>query len=324
VPDRVCAVILTFNRKALLVECLRSVLGQTAAVGHVVLVDNASSDGTSELLAEQGLLADPRIEYVRLERNLGGAGGFSHGVARARELACDWLWLMDDDAEPRADALERLLASPAAADPGVAAVCGAVVDPAGTIEARVHRGFFRRRMTPLPREAYTPGAEPEIDYCSFVGPLFRARAVRAIEPPKAEFFIWGDDLEYCLRLRAHGSIRVIPESVIVHKEVGQSHTNARTRFWNRLLGQEIVPFPLESFWKQLFGLRNYVWIKKTYEGQGAMSAAGTIAQFMVKSLLYEERPLRRLPSIARYGIDGRRGRFENPDPREWAAKVSRA
>jgi rhamnopyranosyl-N-acetylglucosaminyl-diphospho-decaprenol beta-1,3/1,4-galactofuranosyltransferase len=322
VPERVCAVVLTFNRKALLLECLRSVLGQTVPVERVLLVDNASSDGTPELLAEEGLLADPRVEYVRLERNLGGAGGFSHGVARARELPCDWLWLMDDDAEPRPDALERLLGSPAAADPRVAGVCGAVVDPHGTIEARVHRGHFRRRMTPLPREAYANGAEPEIDYCSFVGPLFRASAVRAIAPPKAEFFIWGDDLEYCLRLREHGAIRVVPESVIVHKEVGQTHTNARARFWNRVLGQDIVPFPLKDFWKQLFGLRNYVWIKMTYTDQGPVSAAGTIAQFMAKSLMYEERPLRRLPWIVRYGIDGRRGRFVNVDPREWMAKVS--
>ncbi|MEA2282410.1 MAG: hypothetical protein QOK21_3017, partial [Solirubrobacteraceae bacterium] len=93
------------------------------------------------------------------------------------------------------------------------------------------------------------------------------------------------------------------------------------RFWNRLLGQEIVPFELEGFWKQLFGLRNYVWIKKVYERQGVLSAAGTIAQFMIKSLLYEERPLRRLRWIVHYGIAGRRGRFVNMEPAEWVRRV---
>jgi GT2 family glycosyltransferase len=166
-----------------------------------------------------------------------------------------------------------------------------------------------------------PGSTPEVDYVSFVGMLVRGDCARATEPPKAELFIWGDDLEYCLRLRRCGAIRVVPEAVTVHKEVGQVHTNRRARFWNRVLRRQIVPIPLEGFWKQLFGLRNFVWIKKTYAGQGPLGAAGLVAQFAAKSLLYEERPLRRLPWIARYGLDGRRGRFVNVEPREWAARV---
>ena len=315
----VCALVLTFNRKALLVECLRSLNAQSRRPDEVIVVDNASTDGTEELLRSDGLLEG--VRWLPLERNLGSSGGFNRGVAAAREGDWDWIWIMDDDAEPRPDALERLLASDAARDPSTAVLATAVVDPGGEIEARVQRGFFRGRMTPLPREAYVAGTTPEVDYVSFVGMLVRGDAARAVEPPKAEFFIWGDDLEYCLRLRRRGHIRVVPEAVIVHKEVGQTHTNRRARFWNRVLGQQIVPHPLEAFWKQLFGLRNFVWIKKVYERQGRAGAAVTIGQFMVKSLLYEERPLRRLPWIVRYGIDGRRGRFVNMDPREWAARV---
>ena len=318
----VCAVVLTYNRKALLLECLRALVAQTRPVERIVVVDNASTDGTPEAVRAAGL--GERVELVRLERNLGSSGGFHRGIAVAREGDADWLWVMDDDAEPLPDALERLLAAPAAADPGTAVLATAVVDPDGAIEARVQRGFFRGRMRPLPREAYVPGTAPEVDYVSFVGMLVRGDCARATDPPKADFFIWGDDLEYCLRLRRCGAIRVVPEAVVIHKEVGQVHTNRRARFWNRVLRQQIVPFPLEAFWKQLLGLRNYVWIKKVYEGQGALAAAGTIAQFMAKSLMYEERPLRRLPWIVRFGIDGRRGRFANLDPAEWALRVRRA
>jgi GT2 family glycosyltransferase len=319
---RVCALVLTFNRSELLVECLRGLLAQTRPPEEVVVVDNASTDGTPDRLREAGVM--DRVRYLRLERNLGSSGGFERGVAAIRDEGWDWLWIMDDDAEPRPDALERLLAAPAAADPGTAVLATAVVDPDGAIEARVQRGFFRGRMRPLPRAAYVPGTAPEVDYVSFVGMLVRGECARATAPPKGEFFIWGDDLEYCLRLRRCGAIRVVPEAVIVHKEVGQTHANRRARLWNRLLRQQIVPFPLEAFWKQLLGLRNFVWIKKVYEGQSGFGAAVTIGQFMVKSLLYEERPLRRLPWILRYGLDGRRGRFVNIDPQEWVARVRRA
>ena len=140
----VCAVVLTFNRKALLLECLRALLGQTRPVDRVIVVDNASSDGTTKLLRAEGLLE--RVEYVRLERNLGGAGGFHRGMEEARRGDWDWIWVMDDDAEPRPDALERLLAGPAAADPATAALATTVVDRQGEIEARVQRGVFRGRL----------------------------------------------------------------------------------------------------------------------------------------------------------------------------------
>src|SRR5829696_919250 len=89
----VCALVLTFNRKALLVECLRSLLAQTAPVDEVLVVDNASTDGTEKLLRAEGLL--DRVRWLPLERNLGSSGGFNRGVAAAREGGWDWIWIMD-------------------------------------------------------------------------------------------------------------------------------------------------------------------------------------------------------------------------------------
>jgi len=80
---------------------------------------------------------------------------------------------------------------------------------------------------------------------------------------------------------------------------------------------EMYPTPLDRFWQNLCGLRNYIWMKREYEGQRALSAAATTAQFMLKSLLYDEQPLRRLKWIARFARDGRAGRFNNIAPAEW-------
>src|SRR5919199_5119307 len=119
-PARVVAVVVTYNRKAMLAECLRALGAQTHPLAAVVLVDNASTDGTEAHVAATGAAAGLDVRYVRLARNGGGAEGFHYGVKHALALAGDWLWLMDDDCEPDEDCLRRLLASGAAADPRTA------------------------------------------------------------------------------------------------------------------------------------------------------------------------------------------------------------
>ena len=313
------AVIVTFNRREHLAGCLDAITAQTVPVESVVVVDNASTDGTPDYLRERGYLDRPGVRLERLSVNGGGAGGFSHGVAVARAGDADWIWLLDDDAEPEPRALERLLVSAPAADPSTACVAPLVLDTQGEVQ-RYHRGRWRGRPRPLPLEDCRGPAPVELEYVTFVGPLVRAAAARATEPPRADFFIWAEDYEYSFRLREQGRMWLVPTAVVVHKEVGQAHTNRRSRFWNHLiaplLGWELVPSRLDTFWRNLYGLRNYVWLKRRYEHQSALGSAAVVGQFIVRSLLCDERPLRRIPWIVRYGVAGRRGVFENPYPRE--------
>ena len=131
--ETVCAVVVTYNRKELLIECLEALKKQTRPLQAIYLIDNASTDGTPELLIEKGYikelppknLKEPwekeaelknlvneqsiKLHYVRMNENTGGAGGFYEGIKRAYEKDYDWLWLMDDDVEPKEDALEKQL-----------------------------------------------------------------------------------------------------------------------------------------------------------------------------------------------------------------------
>ena len=314
--------IVTFNRAELLARCIEAVLAQRHPVSELYVVDNASTDGTPELLRERGYLDRPEIRYVRLEENSGSSGGFAAGIGAAREADAGWLWVMDDDAEPAPETLERLLSSSAAAEPDTAALCSTVVKPDGSVDLR-HRGSFRRRPRPLPLEAYQGGNEPDLDFFTFVSVLLPMHVARAEDPPFADFFIWCDDYEYSFRIREHGRIRLVPDSRMLHHDAGQDYVNRRSQFWNGLLGWRYEPTPIEAFWRNICGVRNYVWLKKRYEGQSAISSAGTIAQFVLKALLYDERPLRRIPWIVRYGVHGRRSRFINIRPDEWLAMVRR-
>lgn len=67
----IVSVIVTFNRKALLIECLDALLKQTRPLEKIIIIDNSSSDGTPELLKEKGYLCNPIIEYARMEENIG-------------------------------------------------------------------------------------------------------------------------------------------------------------------------------------------------------------------------------------------------------------
>jgi hypothetical protein len=202
------------------------------------------------------------------------------------------------------------------------ALCPKVVYATGGIDLN-QRGHFKRRLRALPPGEYRDGHYPELGFLSFVGSLLRTSAVRAIDLPRAEFFVWGDDIEYSLRLRRHGRLRLVPESVMVHKRSSQAYSNRRSRFWNALLPITLHPTPLERFWQNLCGLRNYIWMKRVYEGQSAISAAGTTMQFVLKALLVDEQPLRRIPWILRYAVRGRQGNFANISPSRWVEMVER-
>ncbi|MFY9636747.1 MAG: glycosyltransferase, partial [Cellulosimicrobium cellulans] len=93
--EQVAAVVVTYNRVDKLGRVLDSILAQTRPVDRLIVIDNASTDSTPQLLSVYD--DDPRVEIVRLDSNTGGAGGFSAGMERAYERGADWVWIMDDD-----------------------------------------------------------------------------------------------------------------------------------------------------------------------------------------------------------------------------------
>ena len=81
----IVAVVVTYNRKLLLMECLQAILEQTYPVSKILLIDNASTDGTEETLSENGYLVNPKINYIKMKVNTGGSGGFYEGMKRTMQ-----------------------------------------------------------------------------------------------------------------------------------------------------------------------------------------------------------------------------------------------
>ncbi|WP_395693790.1 glycosyltransferase [Nocardioides sp.] len=225
---RVTAVVVTYNRLDLL-ERLLERLDEVSGLAEVLVVDNASTDGTGEWLA--GLAdRDPGDDHLvvpvlgrTLAENGGGAGGFHDGMAWALERGADLVWLMDDDGLPDVDCLSRLLAEPDLdfwgplvvdeADPG--RLVFPIRLPGGT--RVVHRLADVR--------AAARGDRIDGIVIPFNGVLVTRDLVERIGLPRAEYFIWGDDHEYRLRAEAAGArIATVVAAQVRHPAVGSLGT----------------------------------------------------------------------------------------------------
>lgn len=214
----VCAVVVTRNRRALLSECLAALSVQTRVPDRILVVDNASTDGTAEMLR-----ADfPNVEVLTLATNQGGAGGFHEGLRAAHEGGSDWIWLMDDDTIPARSCLEALLAALGRVPgPGPALLSSKVVWIDGRLHPMNCQGFERER-TEAVVQASELGLMP-LRTATFVSLLVSRRAIDAYGLPLRRYFLWSDDIEYTARILRGASGFLVPASVAVHK-TERAHT----------------------------------------------------------------------------------------------------
>lgn len=210
----VCAVVVTHDRRDMLRECLGALAQQTRPPEAVLVVDNASADGTAAMLAEEF----PEVDVHRLATNEGGAGGFHEGMRAAYGRGFDWLWLMDDDTVPTPAALERLLAGAERAD--------ALGRSAWVLASKVLWNDERLHPmnTALPAmhrlddlvDATSRGLLA-IRSASAVSLLVSARAVERFGLPVKRYFIWSDDVEYTARILRSKPGYLVPDSVVHHR-----------------------------------------------------------------------------------------------------------
>lgn len=213
-PISVLALVITHNRKSLLQECLNALLVQDCPVARILVIDNASSDGTQEMV-EQFF---PQVQYVRLPENSGAAGGFHHGLEIARKLDHDWIWLLDDDAHPQHDSLRQLLGGSERAyrlgeNPNL------LLSRLTWIDGRTHPmgiPWPDLRHLILLLKSWGHKLVP-IRFGTYASMLVRRTAVLEHPLPTKEYFLWNDDLEYSGRLLRKGRGFLVKDSVVVHK-----------------------------------------------------------------------------------------------------------
>lgn len=208
----VAAVVVTFNRLELLkrlVERLRSI----PTLDRILVVDNASTDGTGAWLAEE---ADEQLAFRTLPTNQGGAGGFSEGLSWAHEMGAELAWMMDDDGIPTPDCLDELLAHRGEFD---------FWGPAVLAEKRPEELCFPIRLPGTATVARDLAALQKVSTAGIVadvvipfnGVLVTRELVDRIGTVRADFFIWGDDVEYLWRAKKAGArIATVVDAHFLH------------------------------------------------------------------------------------------------------------
>lgn len=215
---RVTVVVVTWQGAARIQACLSAVLGQEpAAAFEVLVVDNASTDGTADLLAGRY----PQVRLVRAPRNLGFAGGNALALA---EVTTEYVALVNDDAEPAPGWLAALVEH-LDADPRCGAVTGkvllaaerdgrAVVNSAGGTVDRLGRGADRGHLQ-LDEGQFD--APTEVFYAPATACLLRREAVEQVGGFDPGYFLYHEDVDLCWRLRLGGwGVAYTPAAVARH------------------------------------------------------------------------------------------------------------
>ena len=224
--ETVAVVVVTYNRADLLERMLVGLAALDRLPDAVIVVDNASSDRTPEVLAAA---TNPGLDVVRPAENLGGAGGFHLGVRTAHERGFDRIWLMDDDVVPAPDCLSVLMAQDEACLMAVREdTAGRLVEKAAT-RFDLRNPFAIRPKTAMVETVYGTRermpARVELENVAFEGFMVRREVVDAIGLPDPSFFIFYDDVDYALRARRAGfRIWAVRDAVLVRQlDFDQQH-----------------------------------------------------------------------------------------------------
>lgn len=243
--------IVTYNRKKMLLDVLDALIAQRRKLDGIILVDNASSDGTLSAIQESGYfeyafnstdvdkdvelhlsyeislqsdycetLRSTQMHFFRLPENSGGAGGFKFGMNAALSLGADLIWLMDDDGYPGPTCLDVLLS---AYNGGREIIGPVILDRELNNRLAFNINYQDIIYDKVNILNLLPDSIPGVLF-PFNGTLIPSFLVKEIGLPRDYYFLWGDEVEYTLRAKANGAkIATIRDAYFYHVQKNESY-----------------------------------------------------------------------------------------------------
>lgn len=290
---KICALIVTYNRSQLLCRCISHLLMQDYPF-DIFIYDNHSSENTLDVLKEEKLIRD-NVTYFYADSNTGGSGGFHNGMKMLIGKGYDALWLMDDDGYPiNSNTLSAIISkwNDLGCPDGLfnsLVVCNEDTLSLTFSLDREYDGklMIKRANDGLLEDLVSP----------FNGTFVTAGVVKKIGYPIKEFFVYGDETEYTLRLKKAG----FKEYTVVNSLYFHPQRVIKTK---SILGFKIA-CGAEPLWKDYCSARNTMYYYKMYFG--FFTRLKKIIRIYIGCLMADNRKIERL-KIARKGIrDGLNG-----------------
>jgi len=242
--EKTIAVIVTYNRLTLLKECVEALNNQTRQTDAILVVNNGSTDDT-----EQWLQSQQNLHFIT-QKNTGSGGGFKTAIRWAYQNGYSWIWCMDDDGYPKADAFEKLM------EPDLDRLylrnC-AVIDKADK------KSFVWKTKNYANVEAIDRNIIKGIGH-PFNGTLLHRNIVERVGLPKKHYFMWGDESEYYYRITRKNKIPVCTVANSIHY-----HPASAFNFRN--------DWDYGKAWKMYFYIRNRFHIDKARFGNKVTALA---------------------------------------------------
>jgi GT2 family glycosyltransferase len=217
---KISVVLVTYNRLSYLKECLNSLRNQTYKPDQILVINNDSTDGTTNWLKEQTDLV------VINQGNLGGAGGFYTGIKTAYDQGFDYIWVMDDDVEPELNCLEILMNSfKDFGDKYDVLMPDRFYDKDKNLRWRYGTQFnFKNPFKNMgvgkgicASDDITKKILPIVAF-PFEGPMFKREVIEKIGDVEKEFFINHDDTDFAIRTIKSGfKIGVVTDALLPKK-----------------------------------------------------------------------------------------------------------
>lgn len=274
----ITAVVVTYNRKKLLIRCIEHLRQQTIELNSIIVVNNGSTDGTEQWLDEQ-----KDLDVIHQE-NVGGSGGFYRGIQQAYDDGYDWIWCMDDDVYPEPDCLENLLKQDNAE---VGVLCPMRKQQGKIFLTEIKKFNLRNPFKSLHVNLVTlddinKNDTISIEGITFEGPLIKRKVVEQIGFPNKELFLLYDDSDYGYRAILAGWRIKLVTKAILNKELFFVNDDRETQV-------------KKGKWKLYYHIRNSVYFNKIYGKNFAVKYIRSIGilfkynSYVLKNLLINDK-----------------------------------
>lgn len=283
---KTAAIVVTYNRKELLLQNIEALLKQTMRNQlEIVIIDNASTDGTFESIKRY--VDTGEIIYINTGSNLGGAGGFQYGIRYAAEHDYEFVWVMDDDCIPRENTLEKFYEADQILKGDYGFLSSKVLwKDLSICSMNIQRKTLTKNISKFDQKILP------IVMASFVSLFIKISVVKKVGLPIKEFFIWTDDWEYTRRISRTYPCYVVTDSIVIHKSTSNIGANIYSDSYDRL-----------SRYKYLY--RNDVYLYRREGVRGAIYEVFRLSGHIVKVIFKaEDHKFERIKLIIKGTISG--------------------